>query len=656
MKKQLLTAILAVSMLTPTAYAADWVYVSSWAYNDVSNFTNEGLLPDTFADVSDYRQPASLEQVCELLYSVREKILPNITLIDPLNYSHIEENKNVLEILSVDMDLFKQPLFIEYPGYAIDPVSKMQYVSETYGDVTIHNDGSGDYIYILQPENPVTRARIVTLFHSFYEQWINYSTTTPFPQDVYYEGVTDRRSTYFAKLNGIMDASYEPQSFMTIEQAIVAAYRLYNKCPATFKADALNADESGFIQTYSNGIEEILSNNRLILKQNGNTVAEYEIDVYKNLYCITLPDNRTVCAAQNVMGHTDIYSLVDNTVLAQIPYATQKLTDEYIVTKAPHTDGFTYGLCDYSGNTVLTPEYSKKEITALEANGFTPVQEQYRSADGWVYFLDMSTHYLYRVDTNGENEQLLADQECYEFQYVNGYVYALLRSSDTDYTYGLYRLKTDGTEKLMIAENAILITEYKWINEIYTYPTYGSYLYYMSYENDDWYGMRLKTDTDTIEVETLFKGDRNILALNEDYIYYRHPTKYGQPTDKATYCMNLKDKTDIKVSDEEWRYAKILNGNIYFNIRNEQGLTPEKYVSELGSTQHRILTEEIPQEHEPDFDESVLKEAYPGKGIYRYGKVAHIRVFHSKLLKIDENGFVSELSERNPSHVIVAMN
>ena len=93
MKKQTLAAILTAAMLTPTVNAADWVYVSSWAYNDVSNFTNEGLLPDTFAEVSDYRDPASLEQICDILHSVGAEL---DSLIRRDNYSEFNSTYTIV--------------------------------------------------------------------------------------------------------------------------------------------------------------------------------------------------------------------------------------------------------------------------------------------------------------------------------------------------------------------------------------------------------------------------------------------------------------------------------------------------------------------------------------------------------------------------------
>ena len=72
--KRIIAALTALMLLMPSALAETWITVSSWAYNDVSNFKKAGMLPESFDDISDFTQPVTRLQTAQILYSALKHV------------------------------------------------------------------------------------------------------------------------------------------------------------------------------------------------------------------------------------------------------------------------------------------------------------------------------------------------------------------------------------------------------------------------------------------------------------------------------------------------------------------------------------------------------------------------------------------------------
>lgn len=668
MKRRLSAAMLAASMLTTAAYGADWVYVSSWAYNDVSNFTNEGLLPDTFADVSDYRAPATLEQICELLMSVADALELN----PPTGGDGF--GTETYEILSHQSALYLgEKIYIEIPeGILKRSDEEFQYLSANYSDMRYRSsDWYGHYYIDVDPYAPVTRGEAAILFNDCYAAWIPYANTVAEPTGESYpntENAPHDGAVYWCHQNGIMDAGYDTLGYMTIEQAIVAAYRVYLSYPATLRPDGVGVN--GYIQTYSNGIEEHRAGNSYILKQNGQDIASFECDVYKNIYCTTLTDGRTVAAAEHVLKYTDIYDLASGTVITTIPYCTDSLNTEYIITEAPSGGGIVYGVCDYSGNTILEPQYSKLEIETLAPAGFAPIQEQYRPADGWLYFIGDESK-LYRVDTNGENEQCISEFQVLEFQYNEGTVYLIAHHPDG---FKLWAISPDGSERQLICEDCCSFYGYNTDpsgNTVYT--DFGEWIYYITNEPRQLWKVK-KEGTEYIK-ECIQYGDSVPAG-------YMRSQPYFARYDDMSYALNFNPSgvlmtfEDLKTGEEitpdfgapavmTYRYKNMLlmlkytknqiavydmdtrsTLKTFYNLNDRGYLYGSSYIchTTFGNAV-RINMEDL-----------TCDEIYPCKGIYRCGEFAEIVLLGDRIPhKQDTNGFYVPLTQQSVSEYAVVL-
>ncbi|MDO5397601.1 MAG: DUF5050 domain-containing protein [bacterium] len=544
LKKHICT-VLAAAMLAPlsSAYAKEWVHVSSWAYNDVSNFTNEGLLPESFNSISDYREPITIEQFCELLYSVGAQS----GILETRGYQRFIDSDNtaVNNILSVN-NTAAEKIILDVPDYDENMTDeevenlnkivndKLDYYRSIYLDTNISYDGEVYYVTKSNASDILSREAAADILISKIH-WINNGEYfyTAVPDGVSYPDASPEayRGIYYAKLHGLMDASENPKENMTIEQAITAAYRMWKQILTVPRADGSGIQDGTetLIQVYGNGVEEYKTSMYYLLKKEGKLLKQFENDVYKNVYCADTADGRCIAAAQTYYGSTELYDLSDGGMTAKLNYMTYGMDSEYIITKSSDMGPMAFGLCDYSGNTVLEPVYSMEEIDILRQNGFNTIEMPYRKPDGWIYYSDWNDNgKMYRIDSNGENKQLLCEEDCFNTHYIDGFLYYSVRGENEN---KLFCMKSDGTEKEQISSGfAYIISSMQYIStQGSTYCPIDGWLYYIEndkalpyYSNgDEGYLWRLKhTPEGTIKEQVsdfkLYPEDRSV-----DCIYLR---------------------------------------------------------------------------------------------------------------------------------------
>ncbi len=672
MKKQLFTAILAVSMLTPTAYAADWVYVSSWAYNDVSNFTNEGLLPDTFADVSDYRQPASLEQVCELLDSVGSSFGETLHRDDYYVFDSTYAIVHHLAALQLG-----EKKYIEIPE-SIDKNSEeaYDYLIANYAHTRYRSeDWYGHYYVDLDINAPLTRGEAALVFNDCYEWWIPFSNLGGYPAGGGYpivDGAPDAGAVYWCKQNGVMDATSDTYGYITIEQAIVAAYRLYLAHPSVSRPDS---NEDGYIQTYSNGVEEHRSGNRYILKRNGTDIAMFETDVYKNIYCTDTHDGRTLAAAEHILKHTDIYDLSTGAVVATIPYRTDSMKDNCIITKQANENGMTYGACGFDGNVFLEPCYSRLEVDTLHAAGFGAVIEEPRTAEGWLYFINEDCR-LYRVDTNGENEVCMSNMRITAFQYKNGTLYCFTLNNDGE---KLWAMNEDGSGVELISDDIFSFYGYDLDENINTvYKDYGEWIYYLNQDKSELW--RVKRDgngyiNERVESSKELTGQVSIVSNKIKYkeehfsdAYYKIKLIDGRALysfeDFYTEETIVPDLGTEPVPIERYKNLLILRKSAENEliIYDMDARSTVKTLSDIDGnikllSSTLLCDTRFGNTARINLDTLMYEEIYPCKGIYRYGELDSIVLLgNRKPHKLMKNGFYLPLTSQTIADYALVMN
>ena len=107
------------------------------------------------------------------------------------------------------------------------------------------------------------------------------------------------------------------------------------------------------------------------------------------------------------------------TFLYTIPYIVYKLEPQngYILCV------FRQDIClptavftAFEGTELLPPEYSETELKEITENQFMIPEDEYRTADGWIYYSDWNDNgHMYKIDSNGENKKLLVGSfDCYD--------------------------------------------------------------------------------------------------------------------------------------------------------------------------------------------------------------------------------------------------
>ena len=458
----LTAVVLAAALITAPVSAKTWVTVSSWAYNDVSNFKKDGLLPAAMEDVSDYTQGITRVQFAELLYSALLK-------------TKAERVMDYTENLGVNSYSYSD--YTDTDNIAANCLAWSQITSREETGHFLFVDSGGRYVEEnnFRPNDPLTREEMAVMLHRTAELFCSYIfindgneirwTLEPNDFDIVSDWaqheVIDMLTAGMLSLSG---GNFEPQRNPSIEEAITAVYRIYGKIPTVPPADGadITAETETDVQTYANGVVETKLGNTLYLKSadRSKTYMEFETDIYSNIYCTTV-GGVIYAAAQNCYDRTDVYNAETGECVFKIqnPIAGLDEVNGYIITKSSSIGPMTFGLYSYNGSEVLPPEYSMEEMNTLISNGFIAVEEQKQEASGWIYYADWNDNSrLYRIDSNGENRQRLSENSVGKFEYIDGWIYF---NSKTDRYYGnapLYCIRADGKyERRLSEDNAGLL-------------------------------------------------------------------------------------------------------------------------------------------------------------------------------------------------------
>ncbi|MCH5212723.1 MAG: DUF5050 domain-containing protein [Oscillospiraceae bacterium] len=620
--KRLTAALLCTAMLggAADALAKDLIIVDRWAYNDVSNFNSEKLLPKSMESITDYRVEITRGQFCELLYSVLVKSM--------------SESRSQYSGYFEDTD-----------NNAINHLGVSQIVTgEDTGETEY-----GDKIRSFYPGRLLTREEMAVIMYRAMNRYIPQlvSGNTTEPSDI--SEVSDYAKEAVGKLlcdsvlYGTTDNKFEPKANLTIEQAITAVYKFYKTLPTAPYADGQNitGNTETEIQTYSNGLTETKKGNMLYLKNGGETLMQFETDVYTNIFSTTIGDTIYVIA-QNVNGKADAYDVGTGNVLFTILYPIYKTEQDYIITKSSVLGPNTFGLYGYSGEEVLEPKYSLEEIEKLKVSDFGDIKQEYHAAEGWVYYADWSDEgHLYKCDSNGENKQKLSDNDCFNITYVDGWLYYSIRGEDEN---KLYTIKADGThEQRVTDELAHVIACPKMIaypmnnayRDVLFAQTYDSenrlvyidgWLYYVqSLPGDEHHGniWRVKTSDDGVVKEKV--SDINVLyrdyagrenqLINGKLYFTEYDGKIG-----GLYCT---DGTEVKcICDKPVECYGIYDECIA--IRTYEDDAYHLYITdENGENPHEWeITEEIKAQGDIDYSADHIREdvEYTDENGNRYEK------------------------------------
>lgn len=169
--------------------------------------------------------------------------------------------------------------------------------------------------------------------------------------------------------------------------------------------------------------------------------------------------------------------------------------------------------------------------------------------EGWIYYSSWTDGgHMYKIDTNGQNRQILSENDCYtdiyRFTYDDGYIYYSVRGENEGC---LYRIKEDGTGEEKLTDIPV--------NLEYDFKTrsafIGDCIYFCKSEKDNrdytkytvpFYKLNIKTK----ELTRLFDKDITSYSIRKygDYIYFQY---YDDRM--SYYRLDGNDGSIIKVLD-----------------------------------------------------------------------------------------------------------
>ena len=442
----------------PAANAADWVTVSSWAYNDVSNFTNAGLLPESMEAVEDYTQSITRLQFAELICSVL--LTENVISDTGSNvYEDIRDNKAV----------------------------NLLYRNNIMNGEITGRENEYSEIRSFFPDRLITREEMAVVLRRTFEKAnpsLLEKAQTDKPEPVDLDDISQFAKDDVCKmlsagiLTGDEDYRFFSKNDLTIEQAITAIYRLYKRIATTHESDGDNiiADSETELQRYENGLTETKLENSLYLKDKESVLMKFDTDIYSNIYSVTV-SGTVYAAAQNINGKTDIYDVSTQKILFTVPYPILKTAVDYIITQSSVKGPMTFGLYSYDGEEILKPEYSIAEIELIKSNLMQPVRDSYRAPDGWIYYIDSADEHLYKTDSNGENRQMLSEEMCESLNYVDGWIFFSVKGPMYSH---MNVMRADGSQEQILTDKpAYIIWDSKYDSLFYNPFRIGSRVFYV---------------------------------------------------------------------------------------------------------------------------------------------------------------------------------
>lgn len=392
---------LAVSPVFAPAGAAEWISLSDWAYPEVSGFVSDGLLTERLKSESDYTHAITRGEFAELLYSV---------LLETGRIMNTDEK------------------------FAFDDCDGYPDVNRLYGSLGYDaiNSANGESF---RPEDPMLRAdaALLMFFAMSYDigvfdpgDW----EEAPVPPDA--EGLSDDAKTAVKAVMsaGIMtgsgDGNFSPDAELSIEQATAALYRLYKSIPRLISSDNELADETadGLIQTYDCGLSELYRDGQYVISDGARELISFEADVYSKLLCGEYGGKRLVFAV-NFNDKTDVYDIDSGAVLYTIPYIVYRLGADSVYVYSSRFMPAYSGLYSPDGTELIAPEYSESELKEIAANGYKVPEDSFREPDGQIFYSNWNDKgHMYKMDSNGENKQLLVDDaDCTQTWYYDGMLY-----------------------------------------------------------------------------------------------------------------------------------------------------------------------------------------------------------------------------------------
>lgn len=558
--KKIIAVLTALILLMPSALAETWITVSSWAYNDVSNFKKAGMLPESLDAVSDFTQPVTRLQTAQILYS---------------SLKHVADDRFTT--------LYSSNITDTDDESALQLDGRLIMTGEESGEY----DENGVELYLFYPDRLLTREEMAVILDRTAQSYIGYDWTDRFyhePDD--YSEVSDWAKDSVAKMmgagliSGTGDNMFSPKDSLTIEQAISLVYRLYAYLPTGQEADGARLDgkTEETVQSYSNGIEETKKGNLLYLKQNGQTLIEFETDIYSNIYCETV-DGKIFAAAQNCYGKTDIYDVAEMNITAKLPYPVYSVDSKYITVKSSVIGPFSFGLYDWSGNMIVDANYSLAELQQLKSNEFSGLNAEYKSPSGMIYFSDWNDGgSLCAIDSNGENKRKLSNKNCVSRIYcLNDRLYFIAEENGK---YSLCSIKTDGTGEVKINEYS------REQQDVCLMDKYSSFK------------IDLDNTSSVISVQSIYNNEN---SLNERYfqiaeiygwIYYLSDNKYYSDGEYNAICrFRIGDNNTVEkeqITDEIMFTGftiQFKNGKMYFldekkrlkNVNNSTDIHSDLY-------------------------------------------------------------------------------
>ena len=433
----------------PAANAADWVTVSSWAYNDVSNFTNAGLLPESMEAVEDYTQSITRLQFAETVYSMLSKT----GYMRGSGYMIVTDTDSRAAAELAAAGIIKG---VESQEWGTDTDENGEEFAFSKPVVTFLPDA-----LLNREEMAEVALRIIEMYCPYLLRYD--SGAENIPADVSDISLWARKSVEKLMaagiISGVGDGRFMPKAELSIEQAVSLIYRIYNALPAATAEDGADilTDTETPVQTYSNGVCETKAGNMLYLKRGDDALMSFETDIYSNICCADI-GGRTYAAAQTVKGTTDIYDIPSG-LTGKIPYPTYELREEGIVVRSSVVGPFTFGLYDYSGNELIAPKYSMSETEEIIANGMKPPADVKQAASGWIYYSNQSDGgRLYRMDSNGENRERLSEHGCCDIEYIGGWLfYRVYDDPNMTEDMPLCCMRSDGKNEKQLSDGAAVI-------------------------------------------------------------------------------------------------------------------------------------------------------------------------------------------------------
>ncbi len=437
--KRLITRAAAVictlSLLTVSAPlsagAAEWINLSSWAYAEVSGFVSDGLLPEVLEGETDYTRPVTRGEFAELIYSVLEstgvfkKEYGIQCFSDCSEYPDINRLGLCRIASGYEDDTFRPELAVTREDAAVF-VSRAMVVSGMI--VSYDADAAA-----ATAEAEFTDADEISAY------------AVPCTTAVIEYGI----------MNGAEDRAFRPKAELTVEQAVIMAYRFYKRLPRLINSDNdnMSGTQEETVQSFENGLVQTYDGESYYIKDEDMILMSFESDVYSKLLSGS-GDGKRLAFAVNFNDNTDVYDLESGELLYTIPYIVYKLDDGYAYVYSSRYMPAYSGMYSMDGKELVSPEYSENELEIIAANGFEVPEPQYRAPDGWIYYSNQDDNgSLWKTDSNGENRQcLVRGLDCYDTEYYKGILYFKAHEDPA-----LYRIGSDGEDFVKLSEEAELV-------------------------------------------------------------------------------------------------------------------------------------------------------------------------------------------------------